>query len=196
MKNQERQPREPRPPSHPIFSVAADAFLSLGGHATVRSGTTSSAVDARERVVDLGIFVGASTFVGHGTVVDATARLSLKRGLSGFVTLFVSVAGEVLAVAEALVTDDMELLVADRDGFIGLHAFLGSFGTVATEVVTVDEPDADAAHAWMSGLALGPIVERGTMRRLSGPDRRVSGLGTAARAIEAVLVEGTRGRVT
>ena len=65
-----------------IFSVSANALLSFGGYATGRPRVPARAtVVPSDVTVDIGVFVAGSTFVGHGTIVDGAARLTLRRGL-------------------------------------------------------------------------------------------------------------------
>ena len=144
-----------------IFSVSANALLSFGGHAT---GRTPRRVPGRASVVpsdvpvDIGVFVGGSTFVGHGAIVDGAARLTLRRGLSGFVTMFVCVAGEVRGVIEAL-AEDGSLLVSGRDGFVDALEYLDAFGATDSAIDTVSVLDEETARWWMTSLAMRGFVE-------------------------------------
>jgi hypothetical protein len=144
-----------------IFSVSANALLSFGGYATGRaSGRVPgrATVAPSEAPVDIGVFVGGSTFVGHGAIVDGAARLTLRRGLSGFVTMFVCVAGEVRGVIEAL-AEDGSLLVSGRDGFVDAIEYLESFGARDSEIDTVSALDEETARWWMTSLAMRGFVE-------------------------------------
>ena len=142
-----------------IFSVSANALLSFGGYATGRPRVPARAtVVPSDVTVDIGVFVAGSTFVGHGTIVDGAARLTLRRGLSGFVTMFVCVAGEVRGVIEAL-AEDGSLLVSGRDGFVDALEYLEAFGARDSEIDTVSILDDETARWWMTSLAMRGFVE-------------------------------------
>jgi hypothetical protein len=159
-----------------VFSVNPGALLAVAGHATAPDqprdpATVSPSPERDEQAAEIGLFVGGSTFVGHGVILDGTARLTVRHGLAGFVTLFVCVDGEIRGVIEALAGDDGSLVVAGQDGFVDLLVYLEAFGATATEIEAVGALDPDAAHRWMTSLAISAFVERRgapTLDRRSG----------------------------
>jgi hypothetical protein len=147
-----------------LAAVSSTGLLSFGGR--TRQGVPPHR-KTQEHAAEVALFVGGSTFVGHGVIAEGSARLTLRHGMAGFATLFVSVAGEVRGVVEALAGDDGSLVVTGPNGFEDVLTYLEAFGATTAEIDRVAELDPRAGEQWVKSLALRGYVEPPSSWRLA-----------------------------
>jgi hypothetical protein len=150
--------RAPIAPVPPIFGVHPGALLALGEHVTQHASTPpdepSAAAPPAGQAVEIGLFTRATTFVGYAVIEDGSVRFTVREGVRGVVTLFISIDGAIHGVVEAIVGDEADMSVVAAGGRIALLAHLEAFGAQMMETHVVSALDPEAAQRWMSGLAL------------------------------------------